>query len=277
MPRANPVAWLYPDTQERNAGRLFLRYLRDLHTELLRKMRERDLLRLDAPEETWSTDLQIAADLALAWWLLRVRNFTDDADKLFISVSLFNDRQFRRAIKSVYGVNLPQSQTLGFDPTAEVSPHAQLRAVLGGDADIERLEPYIERIRNSFGITATSKVEQFGRDFIEVTQREVRRAVQTKTPVSEIIADIKKRSEAMEVAALNSARAEIAAVNAVLSMERQISAGIDEYIWHTRRDDRVRDSHRKMEGTRQRWSKAPAATGHPGHAYMCRCWAEPVK
>lgn len=277
MLRSNPVAWLYPDTQERNCQRLFLRYLRDLHMELLRKLRERNLLRIDAPEETWSDDLELAAELALAWWLLRTTEFKREVDKIFIATSLFNDKQFRRAVRSVFSVSLPQSQTLGFDLETEITPHALARRLLGPDADIDRMEPYMERIRASFAVTSTSKVEQAGRDFIAVTQREIRRKLQMGTKVSEIIGDIKNRAEAMEDAALLSARAEIAAVNAVLSMERQVSVGIKEYIWHTRRDDRVRDSHKVLEGSKHSWAKPPAATGHPGHAYMCRCWAEPVK
>ncbi|MEG6507839.1 phage minor head protein [Methyloligella sp. 2.7D] len=46
------------------------------------------------------------------------------------------------------------------------------------------------------------------------------------------------------------------------------------YIWRTRRDDRVRPSHRENEGKVFAWDDPPP-TGHPGEAYGCRCWAEP--
>lgn len=46
------------------------------------------------------------------------------------------------------------------------------------------------------------------------------------------------------------------------------------YIWHTRRDGRVRPSHAANEGKIFSWANPPD-TGNPGEAYRCRCWAEP--
>lgn len=46
------------------------------------------------------------------------------------------------------------------------------------------------------------------------------------------------------------------------------------YIWHTRGDDKVRPSHAANNGRIFAWNDPPA-TGHPGEAYGCRCWAEP--
>lgn len=53
----------------------------------------------------------------------------------------------------------------------------------------------------------------------------------------------------------------------------QQSLGFSEYIWRTRRDDRVRVSHRAREGVRFRWDRPPS-DGHPGHPVNCRCLAE---
>lgn len=52
-------------------------------------------------------------------------------------------------------------------------------------------------------------------------------------------------------------------------------AGItDRYVWRTRRDERVRPSHRMNDGRIFSWSDPPA-TGHPGDDYNCRCEAVP--
>ena len=53
---------------------------------------------------------------------------------------------------------------------------------------------------------------------------------------------------------------------------RQIDAGIDSYVWLTRRDGRVRPSHSRNEGRTFRWS-SPPPTQHPGFDYGCRCVA----
>lgn len=48
----------------------------------------------------------------------------------------------------------------------------------------------------------------------------------------------------------------------------------DQYVWRTRRDERVRRSHRMNDGRVFSWADAPA-TGHPGEDYNCRCEAVP--
>ncbi len=47
------------------------------------------------------------------------------------------------------------------------------------------------------------------------------------------------------------------------------------YIWHTQEDDRVRPTHAANDHGFFAWN-LPPATGNPGDAYGCRCWAEPV-
>lgn len=56
---------------------------------------------------------------------------------------------------------------------------------------------------------------------------------------------------------------------------RQRNAGVDEYIWSTSLDERVRDEHAALEGERFSWS-SPPAIGHPGQDFQCRCVAVPV-
>jgi hypothetical protein len=46
------------------------------------------------------------------------------------------------------------------------------------------------------------------------------------------------------------------------------------YIWRTRRDGKVRQSHAANNGKIFAWNNPPS-TGHPGEDYGCRCTAEP--
>lgn len=71
------------------------------------------------------------------------------------------------------------------------------------------------------------------------------------------------------------ARDQVLKLNGQITQARQTSAGIEEYIWMTSNDERVRDSHAELEGTRQRWD-TPPEPGHPGDDYQCRCTAYPV-
>jgi len=63
---------------------------------------------------------------------------------------------------------------------------------------------------------------------------------------------------------------------------RQRNVGVEEYIWDTSKDERVRPRHKDLEGTKQKWSEPPIVdpkTGrraHPGGDYQCRCLALPI-
>lgn len=81
-------------------------------------------------------------------------------------------------------------------------------------------------------------------------------------------------------------RTETSKAHAALTQARMESIGLDWYIWHTSEDERVRSSHRIMDGVMCRYSDAPhpeALAGEkdvggysPGNIYNCRCFAEPV-
>ena len=60
-----------------------------------------------------------------------------------------------------------------------------------------------------------------------------------------------------------------------LTEARHRQIGIQEYIWRTSQDERVRPTHASLDGTPQRWDRPPAV-GHPGWDIQCRCVALPV-
>lgn len=62
-----------------------------------------------------------------------------------------------------------------------------------------------------------------------------------------------------------------------LTMTKFKIMGLDEYIWQTREDDRVRHSHQLLNHEKMRWSKPDPKEGHPGSAPRCRCVAIPVR
>ena len=78
------------------------------------------------------------------------------------------------------------------------------------------------------------------------------------------------------------ARDQMAKLNAEITQAQQKDAGIEEYVWSTSDDIRVRERHKELDGTRQKWSEPPVVdkrTGrreHPGQDYNCRCVALPV-
>ena len=72
------------------------------------------------------------------------------------------------------------------------------------------------------------------------------------------------------------ARDQIGKFNGSLTEQRHKDLDIEEYIWHTSEDERVRSAHMSHNNKRFSWDDPPPNTGHPGQDYQCRCWAEAV-
>lgn len=72
------------------------------------------------------------------------------------------------------------------------------------------------------------------------------------------------------------ARDQTAKLNGELNKDRQENLGVEEYIWSTSDDERVRPSHKAHDGKRFRWDTPPPDTGHPGQDIQCRCVAMPI-
>ena|GEM_PF-290423 len=87
------------------------------------------------------------------------------------------------------------------------------------------------------------------------------------------------------------ARDQMAKLNTDLAQQQQKDAGVEEYIWSTSGDERVRgnpagkwpntkDNHYKLDGRRFSWESppevAPGRNCHPGEDFNCRCVALPI-
>lgn len=93
--------------------------------------------------------------------------------------------------------------------------------------------------------------------------------------VEEIKAKLQERADVSESRAELIARDQTLKLNGALTEIRQTAAGVEEYVWSTSLDERVRVSHAALEGQRFSWS-SPPDVGHPGQDFQCRCVALPV-
>ena len=66
----------------------------------------------------------------------------------------------------------------------------------------------------------------------------------------------------------------ITSFSGLISERRQRALGIDQYIWRSRDDAKVRHTHAEHDDKVSDWDNPPES-GHPGQAYNCRCFAEP--
>lgn len=95
----------------------------------------------------------------------------------------------------------------------------------------------------------------------------------TTSPIERLVAEIQRVSNHSLRRAQLIARDQTAKANAALVQVRQQRLGIQEYVWQTCQDDRVRPTHNVKQGKIFRWDSPPSDTGHPGHDYYCRCVA----
>ena len=96
----------------------------------------------------------------------------------------------------------------------------------------------------------------------------------------DIIKEMQKQYGIDKRHAMLIARDQTAKLNAAITQHQQQEAGIESYTWSTSWDDRVRDSHRKLDGKPFRWDDPPETEKgrkcHPGQDYQCRCCAIPI-
>lgn len=80
--------------------------------------------------------------------------------------------------------------------------------------------------------------------------------------------------------ALFIARDQMGSLYGQLNAERQQALGVEEFIWRTMEDDRVRPLHQEWDGKKFRYDDPPLNEDGepvlPGEDFGCRCYAEPV-
>ena len=58
--------------------------------------------------------------------------------------------------------------------------------------------------------------------------------------------------------------------------DSNVELGVKDFFWESRRDDKVRNRHRELDGTRWPWLAPPVDENLPGVPFGCRCQARPV-
>jgi len=108
----------------------------------------------------------------------------------------------------------------------------------------------------------------------------------------DIAKEIRGRFGVTESRARLIARDQVSKLNGQITKARNERLGVDMYIWRTSEDERVRESHRVMNGRLCRWDDATVYSddggetwmsrssiggyeGHVGEDYQCRCGSSP--
>jgi len=148
--------------------------------------------------------------------------------------------------------------------------------------DVPAIQPGIQPTLDTFRKANADLITSLQADALDEVAELVDDAWTRGTRVEDLRKQIQDRFDVTTSRADLIARDQILKLNGQITRTRQISAGITEYIWTTSNDERVREDHDALDGTRQRWDAPPVTdtrtreTNHPGEDYQCRCVAAPV-
>lgn len=149
----------------------------------------------------------------------------------------------------------------------------QIKAALG--VPIFQREPWLNGTIDSFVINNVNLISKMDTVMVDSIGETMQREFRKGSTVATISQQIQKRVDVTKSHADLIARDQVGKLNGDLTRLRQTNLGIDQYIWRDSNDRRVRTTHIHNDGRTFRWDKPPAATGHPGEDYQCRCYAEP--
>ncbi len=144
-----------------------------------------------------------------------------------------------------------------------------------------RSEPYLAAQAEAFVERNVSLIKSIPSEYFPKLETLVRTRIEEGVSTTALKKEIiEKFSVPVNRAALI-ARDQINKFMGSLSMLRQTEVGVTHYTWTTAADERVRPSHRDLDGTKQSWKSPPVSgTGgeklHPGMPINCRCVGLPV-
>lgn len=130
-----------------------------------------------------------------------------------------------------------------------------------------------------------SQIQSIPSETLDKMEEIILSGFQSGKPLQDVAKEIQEAYGVSQRKAGFLTRDQIAKLNAELIKSQQMDAGVEEYIWSTSGDHKVRDKHRELGLSRQRfrWDDPPIVSEkgkpvrrcHPGEDYNCRCVARP--
>lgn len=148
----------------------------------------------------------------------------------------------------------------------------QLRRSVG--VDIFLADPTLAATVAEFTTTNVALIKSIPAQYFGSVEKVIRTGFRKGRRAASIAPEIAQRFGVSERRARFIARDQVAKINGQLTEDRQTELGLTEYIWRTSQDERVREIHRELEGTTQKWSDPPVVSDggrreHPGGDFQC--------
>lgn len=137
-------------------------------------------------------------------------------------------------------------------------------------------EPWLSDQLKLFSVQNAQLIKSLPSEELERVAGIIERGLQQGVRFTDISKSLQKSFGITRRRATLIARDQTTKLNSSLTRLRQEEVGIEEYIWQTSGDERVRPTHRVNDGKKFKWNTPPKVTGHPGNDVNCRCVAIPV-
>ena len=217
---------------------------------------------LDSRMDGWADTIQRAVQRIE----LRSQDFTERARQLALNIGIetsnFNQQQLRRIMRATLGV------------------------------DAFKSEPWLQGELESWVAENVTLIKSIPGQALTTIEGLAQRGVRSGASAADIAKEIQARYGVTKRRARLIARDQVGKLNGDLTQKRQRSLGIQYYTWETSRDERVRESHRAMQGKLCRWDDATVYSDdggktwkkrssiggvqlHVGKDYQCRCSGSP--
>lgn len=265
--------WLYPASAERKYGLILKNYVLAVSRETERQLKAHDLLRLD----DWSSDVTTLL-LEIAAYALGIgQSVAVRLPEVYANISQFNDRQWRLVVKAGTGLDINESGMIPANARlyGNVSNPDLIRARFGIGVDVFRSEPWLLPRMENWVAQNTQLIKSIPEQYLTQVQTVLRQGVMAGTAPGALAKEIAEKGGVTLRRANIIARDQVSKANADLSEYRMKDLGLKRYTWTTVHDERVRLTHRELDGKEFSFDKPPAE-GNPGTPVLCRCWARPV-
>lgn len=149
--------------------------------------------------------------------------------------------------------------------------NARVKAVFGTEVPLADAS----RILQAWVGEAVSLIHDLPRAYITRIEQGVVRALAGGVRAAAFAKELEEELGIARKRARLIARDQLGKLQAQVSRLRNTELGSETFIWSTMRDERVRPTHRALNGRRFSWATGAPGEGLPGQPIRCRCLAEP--
>jgi SPP1 gp7 family putative phage head morphogenesis protein len=163
-------------------------------------------------------------------------------------------------------------------PVAKATSTQQRRGLarqLGAEIAKGIKDKFLPRVVEAFARENVALITSLPTEFFARTEKMVAKGLGDGVRAEELSQQLQDELGVVASRADLIARDQISKLAGDLNRERQTELGIEEFVWRTVGDERVRSEHADYNGQTYSWAALPP-DGAPGEAINCRCYADPV-